>query len=248
MIAKDEFSPKSKKPNCAPKWLMSFADLMSLLFALFVLLLSFADFDPKKFTDVAGPMRHAFNIVEPVTQQQVVKPLEKEADETPPDIVEWKDSVTYQTRTALAKEIKEGLVSIVEKDREIIIRFPDATAFDSGSADLKNAATPILDRLATVLLNVRGQVHVSGHTDDIPISTARYRSNWDLSAARAVSVVHQLIERGRIPADRLTAQGFADSRPVAPNDSSENRALNRRVDVGVQVPEGLGKPFKMKLN
>lgn len=238
---------RPRKANCAPKWLLSFADLMSLLFALFVLLLSFADFNPKKFTDVAGPMRHAFNVVEPVMHQQVVKPLEKEADETPPDVVEWKDNVTYQTRTALAKEIKDGLVGVVERDREIIIRFPDATAFDSGSADLKNAATPILDRLASVLLNVKGQVHVSGHTDDLPISTARYRSNWDLSAARAVSVVHQLIERGRVPGDRLTAQGFADSRPVAPNDSTGNRALNRRVDVGVQVPEGLGKPFKANI-
>jgi chemotaxis protein MotB len=243
-MSKDIAPPsKARKQACAPRWLMSFADLMSLLFALFVLLLSFADFNPDKFTDVAGPLAKAFHIVEPVEQRQVVKPLRQD-DEIPVEIVEWKENVIYQTRSALAKEIQDGLVSIVERDREIIVRFPDASAFASGSSDLTQTALPILDRLAQVLLNVKGQVLVSGHTDDIPISTARYRSNWDLSAARAVSVVHHLIERGRVPADRLTAQGFADSRPVAPNDSPENRAQNRRVDVGIQVPEGLGKPFR----
>ena len=245
-MTKDILAVKPKKQNCAPRWLMSFADLMSLLFALFVLLLSFADFNPDKFTNVAGPMAKAFHIVEPVEQRQVVKPLRQE-DEIPVEIVEWKENVMYQTRSALAKEIQQGLVSIVEKEREIIVRFPDASAFASGSADLTHGAQPVLDRLAQVLLNIKGQILVSGHTDDLPISTARFRSNWDLSAARAVSVVHHLIERGRVPADRLTAQGFADSRPVARNDSAENRALNRRVDVGIQVPEGLGKPFKPKI-
>ncbi|MEO5335630.1 MAG: OmpA family protein [Magnetospirillum sp. WYHS-4] len=242
----DEISPKSKKPNCAPKWLLTFGDLMSLLFCMFVMLLSFADFNPDKFTNVAGPMRHAFHIVEPVAQTQVVKPLQEE-DEIPVEIVEWKENVLYQTRTALAKEIQQGQIGVVERDREIIIRLPDATAFASGSADLTQLAAPILDRLSQVLLNVKGQVLVAGHTDDVPIATARFRSNWDLSAARAVSVVHHLIERNRVPGDRLTAQGFADSRPVAPNSSPENRALNRRVDIVIQVPENLGKPFKANI-
>jgi chemotaxis protein MotB len=96
---------------------------------------------------------------------------------------------------------------------------------------------PIIERVVEVVGNCTGDVVVSGHTDDRPISSSRYRSNWDLSAARAVSVVHELVLNREIPADRVVAAGRAETSPLAPNDSAENRALNRRVEISIRNPE-----------
>jgi len=93
----------------------------------------------------------------------------------------------------------------------------------------------ILDRVAKALAETNGQLMVSGHTDDVPISTGRYRSNWDLSSARASSVVHYLLKNKLIAPGRISATGYADSRPLVPNNSAENRATNRRVEITIRA-------------
>jgi chemotaxis protein MotB len=96
---------------------------------------------------------------------------------------------------------------------------------------------PIIERVVSVLSACSGDVVVSGHSDDRPISSSQYRSNWDLSAARAVSVVHELVLNRDIPAERVVAAGRAETRPLAPNTSPENRAINRRVEIAIRNPE-----------
>ncbi|MEM1401486.1 MAG: OmpA family protein, partial [Pseudomonadota bacterium] len=138
---------------------------------------------------------------------------------------------------ALANELEGDILSIDGNKTEVTIRFPDSVAFGSGSDILKDSISSPLMRLADVLRDTEGEILVSGHTDSIPISTSRFRSNWDLSTARAVSVIHQLEKLGGIGPGRLAAIGYADTRPLAPETTAENRALNRRVEVTLRMVE-----------
>lgn len=228
---------RSAKPGI-PRWMLTFADLMAILFALFVMMMSFSEIDSDKFRRNAGPISAAFTgtaRIIPDLSVAIDLPV-PEFDPIEEAMREWKEEVVDHLRTRLAREIAEQEIILVEKEHEIVIRFPDKTAFLSGSAELKKRALPILDRVGEVLVGASGQILISGHTDDVPISTATFRSNWDLSSARAVSVVHYLLAGGLLDAGRVTAQGFADSRPLLANDDPANRAVNRRVEIAIQMP------------
>ncbi len=134
-------------------------------------------------------------------------------------------------RAALRWEIKDGAVDVETEGQKIVIRIREKASFSSGGADLREDFRPILDRVGQILKETTGRIVVSGHTDERPIATSHYRSNWDLSASRAVSVVHELIDVSRIPSARFSIEGMAETQPVAPNDSAENRAKNRRVEI-----------------
>lgn len=134
-------------------------------------------------------------------------------------------------RAALRWEIKDGAVDVETEGQKIVIRIREKASFSSGGADLRENFRPILDRVGQILKETEGRIIVSGHTDERPIATSHYRSNWDLSASRAVSVVHELIDISRIPSARFSIEGMAETQPVVPNDSAENRAKNRRVEI-----------------
>jgi chemotaxis protein MotB len=141
--------------------------------------------------------------------------------------------------SALGKEIKAGSVDVETAGQKIIIRVREKASFGSGSAELKGAFRPLLARVATILKGSEGQIVVAGHTDNVPIYTERFRSNWELSAARAVSVAHEMMLATKIPSNRFLVQGFADTQPMANNDSAANRAKNRRVEIILQQGEDL---------
>ena len=148
----------------------------------------------------------------PATADEVLEELEQDAEAAP--------------------EIREAQAD--SPGGPLVIRFSPDVAFDPGRHELKQSFLPTLDKLARVLTVAPGQIIVAGHTDDVPIATTRYRSNWDLSTARAVSVVQRLLEHGTINPARVSAQGYADSRPLVPNNSQENRAINRRVEISIE--------------
>ncbi|MCP3870027.1 MAG: flagellar motor protein MotB [Gammaproteobacteria bacterium] len=131
----------------------------------------------------------------------------------------------------LQKEIDAGLVSIETGGSKIIIRIQEKGSFSSGSARLDPGFIQVLDRIGDAVVKSPGKVVVAGHTDNIPISTARFRSNWELSSARAVTVVHSLLKNPDIDPARVLVEGHADSHPLVPNDSSKNRSVNRRVEM-----------------
>jgi chemotaxis protein MotB len=135
---------------------------------------------------------------------------------------------------ALGDEIKAGSVDVETAGQKIIIRVREKASFGSGRAELKDDFIPLLQRVAGILKDSEGKIIVAGHTDNVPIYTERYRSNWELSAARAVSVAHAMMDATDIPSDRFLVQGFADTAPVAKNDSVANRAANRRVEIVLQ--------------
>lgn len=137
-------------------------------------------------------------------------------------------------REELAKEIGEGKIDIESGVNTVTIRIRERGSFPSGSSDLNGEFMPVMDTLREVLKDVKGSIAVEGHTDDIPISNAQFRSNWDLSAARALSVAHQLLLNGLVDPDRFMVIGFADTHPHVDEPNREARAQNRRVEIVIR--------------
>jgi chemotaxis protein MotB len=136
----------------------------------------------------------------------------------------------------LKQEIKEGQIDVETKARTILIRIREKGSFTSGSALLNTSFVGVIDKIAGALTQIEGKISVEGHTDNIPINTFAYPSNWDLSAARSVAVVRRMLDISPLQPTRVTASGFADTRPQAVNSTSDGRARNRRVEIVVKQP------------
>ena len=252
---------KRKKAGAAgaPAWIVTFADLATLLLTFFILLLSFAEMDIEKYKAMAGSLSVAFgsgNLIADGGGSMPIKISEQTSRLDPdkslqaePELIDERttdDGVVPVSEGVIAlasnlireleNEVASGALSINYDQRQVIIRFADDATFQSGDATIKSEMLPIIERVVAVLKNCRGDVVVAGYTDDRPIASSRYRSNWDLSAARAVSVVHELVLSRDVPADRVIAAGRAETNPLVPNNSPENRALNRRVDIAIRDP------------
>ena len=165
--------------------------------------------------------------------QQILE-MEKEAETKAEEIAE-----------KLQTEIAKDMVELETQGRRIVIRIQEKGAFASGSATLQNDFIPVLDKLITILSSIEGQISIEGHSDDVPIQTIMFPSNWDLSVARALEVAHGLFDDGFIKQDRFVITGFADTRPLVPNDSEDSRRKNRRVEIILQ--EKTDKQVKEKL-
>jgi len=239
-------------------WIVTFADLATLLLTFFILLLSFAEIDIEKYKAMAGSLSVAFGsgsliadggglsieISNEYNRLDPDKPLQAEPElideRLPSDGVkpmsEGVITLASNLIRELENEVASGALSINYDQRQVIIRFSDDATFLSGDATIKKKMLPIIERIVGVLRHCRGDVVVAGYTDDRPIASSRYRSNWDLSAARAVSVVHELVLNRDVPADRVMAAGRAETNPLVPNNSPENRAVNRRVEIAIRGP------------
>ena len=139
-------------------------------------------------------------------------------------------------RRLLKTEIKEGQIDVESTARTILIRIREKGSFASGSALLNSSFVGVIDKIANALTQIEGRIAVEGHTDDVPINTFAYPSNWDLSSARSVAVVRRMLDISPLRPTRITASGFADTRPQAINTSAEGRARNRRVEIVVKQP------------
>lgn len=265
-----------KAPAGAPTWMVTFADLMSLLLTFFVLLLSFSNMEVQEFKKLAGAMRESFGLqsfdrlagmieleggaigttaktvvalplpeVEPsdkVGPEEQTEEEEPEPEKPAQEVADLQEEASRRTfndlQTVLAEEIASDIMDVIRAGNTTVVRFPDRVSFPSGSGEFKPEFIPILNKFLSVLDRTEGQIVISGHTDDIPITTDLYRSNWDLSASRATSVAHYILENTDIEPARITVQGYADSRPLAPNDTVENRAKNRRVEITIESVGG----------
>jgi len=151
------------------------------------------------------------------------------------------DAVEDEVGRAMAELVKQGLVSVRRRRATVEIEIRTDILFDSGSATLTRDAQAVIERIAAVLARFRNAILVEGHTDDRPIRTVLFPSNWELSAARAASVVHVLTQSG-VAGEQVTVVGFAEFRPVASNASTEGRNANRRVLIVVRGTAGSGQP------
>lgn len=254
------------KPKAGvPAWVVTFADLMTLLMCFFVLLLAFSEMDVEKFKQLSGSMKYAFGVQAEVEARTIPKGISVVAQEfspgkpepTPLNIVKQftidtnlnsldalseerpktdDDDIEQQARRirqALKAEIENGSIAIATEDKKVIIHILENASFDSGLAVVRPEFMPVLTKIAGLIDENAGMVMVSGHTDNVPISTDRFRSNWELSTSRAVSVAHVLIRSARLNEGRFVVTGHADTRPRADNRTPVNRAKNRRVDISI---------------
>ncbi|MBU1294356.1 MAG: flagellar motor protein MotB [Gammaproteobacteria bacterium] len=136
--------------------------------------------------------------------------------------------------SVMREEISKGTVEIETQEQTITIRIKDQGSFKSGSAELNYDFIPVIDLIRDVLVGIQGTISVEGHTDNVPIASSRFRSNWQLSSARAISVAEELFSTGQLDQGRFAVTGYADTRPLVPNDTPANRATNRRVEIIVK--------------
>jgi chemotaxis protein MotB len=256
-------APEKAESTGVPAWVMTFADLMTLLMCFFVLLLAFSEMDAAKFKQLSGSMKDAFGVQAEIEVRTIPKGTSVVAQEFSPgkpdptavnqvrqftidsnrntldaldrelkQIRETRDHAR-RLRMALKRELEQGDVSIQTEGMKVIVHVMENASFDSGMADLRKGFLPALAKIGELIDNNSGEVTISGHTDNVPISNERFRSNWDLSTSRAVSVAHELLQVSQVSAENVIVTGHADTRPRAPNDSAENRAKNRRVDIAI---------------
>lgn len=246
-----------------PAWVVTFADLMTLLMCFFVLLLAFSEMDVEKFKQLSGSMKYAFGVQAEVEARTIPKGTSVITQEfspgkpepTPLNIVKQftidsnlnsLDALQEKSpkvqdiqeqarriREALRAEIENGSIAIETEDKKVVIHILENASFDSGLAVVRPDFLPVLTKIAGLIDENSGMVMVSGHTDNVPISTDRFRSNWELSTSRAVSVAHVLLETARLDESRFVVTGHADTRPRADNLTPINRAKNRRVDISI---------------
>lgn len=266
-MAEDVREPEEEQKAGVPAWVMTFADLMTLLMCFFVLMLAFSEMDVQKFKVLSGSVREAFG----VQAQMEVKTIPKgtsiiarefspgRPQETPlneirqhtidsaentldvgvddPGVGDEEDEKAREDaeklRIALKDEIQNGSVVVKLDGKRIIIRILEKATFPTGDASIQPGFLPVLAKIRSLIAQMTGEVKISGHTDDVPIYNERYRSNWELSTARAVSVAHALLRESAIEEGRIVVTGHADTRPLYPNDNAEHRSMNRRVDISI---------------
>lgn len=251
-MSDDDQAPE-EEPEEEAAWLATFADLMSLLMCFFVLLLSFSEMDIQKYRAIAGSMSAAFGVQREFEAPDPPKGTSVIAQEFSPGVpqpspirlmqsVDTDDSPVEKVRrqqlrsmnalsAALRSEISRNLVQVNRINGEIVVRIQESQSFKSGSASLRPTIYPILDRIVEALEETSGRLVVGGHTDDVPISTTAYPSNWVLSSARAANVVHHLATSNQLGGKQVEIRAYGDTRPLADNNTAENRAANRRVEI-----------------
>jgi len=207
------------------RWLVSYADFITLLFAFFATLYASSRVDARRMTDIAEALQNAF-VRAPVAHEAVPSKAALDAYRAEQSNAEIERIVSRDLESELSSE---RLKLFVDR-RGVTVSIPEAGTFGVGRDDLSPAAQTLVARVGLTLQRFPNAVRVEGHTDDVPIHTVRFVSNWDLSAARASRVVELLIQRG-LAADRFSVMGYGEFRPRAPNSSEANRASNRRVDL-----------------
>ncbi len=225
------------------RWLVSYADFVTLLFGFFVVLYAFARSDQKKQVQIVQAIDSAFksmgvfsNSNQAASAQDAAQPAHAAMSEeslTPLQVKYDLNRIQYDLSQTLAKQIATHAVSLQMGRDGLVISLREAGFFDSGSATPKAEALPTLRQIADRLGATPYDLRIEGHTDNVPIHTAEFDSNWELSAARATHIARLFLEMNAIPPDRLSAAGFAEFHPVAGNDTAEGRAENRRVDLVV---------------
>jgi chemotaxis protein MotB len=235
------------------RWLVSYADFVTLLFAFFVVLFAHSNMDKSKIQQFAEQFQNYVERQPPAPQgasQNAPRPASHVSLPSHEDLTmaEMKGSIE-QLEKDLLPEIQQGKIEISLQARGLIMSLRESAFFAPGEAELQPESLRTMTKVAETLTRIPGQIRLEGHTDNTPIRTEMYPSNWQLSAARAITVLRLLSGRYRIDPDRLAAAGYGEFRPLGPNDTPEDRSKNRRVDVAILTkdaaamePEGKFRP------
>jgi chemotaxis protein MotB len=245
---------RKKRPERSnhERWLVSYADFITLLFAFFVVLYASAQVDKRKagklaiaiqagfsqmgafkgsapISGVRGPDPRGAKV--PIENADVFQPVESlvpnSTNADSPDM----DQIQNRMELALSPEIRNRTASVTSTKEGIVVSLSELGFFDSGSAALQPSALPILAEFVEVAGSLHARIRIEGHTDNVPIHNGHFDSNWELSTARATEITKLFITRYAIEPGRLSASGYGEYYPVASNDTPQGRAMNRRIDL-----------------
>lgn len=239
----------------APEWMTTYSDLVTLLLCFFVLLFSMAVIDKQKFIEIANSFRSTFKqinsggdqfksssgdvLISVLDEQKVKESVNQDSN----SVVNRNNSKKNENNTeklenmrsdleAAIKDLQlESFVKVIEERTTITLRIDSAVLFDSGSADIKDSGKNVLKKAGALLKQINKEVFVQGHTDNVPIYTRLFPTNWELSTKRAVNVAMFMIDWTGMDPHKLTATGNGEFKPIAPNNTEINRQKNRRIDI-----------------
>ncbi|NLD50815.1 MAG: OmpA family protein [Clostridiaceae bacterium] len=251
--------PEDDPPEGAPEWMTTYSDLVTLLLTFFVLLFSMASVDKQKFEAVAYSLRSTFlnmsngelyennNGKDLISITDLTGQPEDEYDKNTNredsdkkgnagkgSVEERIDNFKDEVEDLIALMDLGDYIKIIDTEREIILRINSVILFDLGKADIKSSGKEALKKMGELLKELDSDAVVQGHTDNLPINTMLFPTNWELSTKRATNVVLFLIDECTLKPQKLTATGNGEFKPVAPNDTEVNRQKNRRIDVVIQ--------------
>jgi chemotaxis protein MotB len=218
--------PRHTGEDNPDRWLLTYSDLITLLLGLFVILYAMSKIDAGRYSEVVTALNGVFGAPQGILTGN-------------PSLLENPSNALQSDKQRVAQEIQSALhldqgnlpVSITENERGITVHLMEELLFASGSADLKQTSLETLDTLAAVLRTLPNDLRVEGHTDNVPINTTQFPSNWHLSVARALNVAYYLIQRHNLVQERVQVVGYSEFQPLAPNNTPANRSTNRRVDI-----------------
>jgi chemotaxis protein MotB len=254
---------KAAEPENHERWLVSYADFITLLFAFFVVMFATSQTDKGKAQQVSDSVNRA---LEGQKMTQVVAAIlggtaadtgkgnammrgpggaKTSAEEQKNEkLAELLPSLKLLSEE-LKKEISEGKIQISMQQRGLVVSFNQAALFPPGEDAISPEAYDGMEKVARAIGKMPNPVRLEGHTDSTPINTARFRSNWELSSARSIAILELLTNKFGVPRTRLSIAGYADTAPVASNDTEEGRARNRRADIVILNQQGvIGEPAK----
>jgi chemotaxis protein MotB len=238
-------------PENHERWMVSYADFITLMFAFFVVMFASSQTDKSRAKAISEAVEKALENGKSMSIPPAVAKVlggtvddkgqgnaqmrgpggaQHAAKEAQPLVEELTPSLKELTKQ-LAEEIKAGKIEVNMQPRGLVISLLQATFFPSGADTIESTTYTSIEKVANALNQIHNPVRIEGHTDAVPIHTARFRSNWELSAARSIAMMEVLATRFEVPRDRMAIVGYADTIPAADNDTPEGRAKNRRVDI-----------------
>ncbi len=232
---------KQKPEECKQKvaeYMLTYGDMMTLLLCFFVLLFSFSSIDAKKFQAIMESFSGALGVLDGGTTVQDSPVLDSglKDDKTSSEVLEMQNfqSLEKTIQNYLEQNNLTDQVSVLNEDAGLLLRFQDNILFDTGSDQIRPQALNIISYIAQ-LLNAKEFsdkfISIEGHTDNIPVSSSKFPSNWELSVARSSNVVRFLVQQNEIDPQRISAAGYSEYHPVSDNSTASGRAQNRRVDI-----------------
>ena len=254
----------AEEPENHERWMVSYADFLTLLFAFFTCLYAISTVDAAKMGQMVASMKASFGgqafsqgartiatdsgggisssvlLKNPGVEKKSDNSAKNEQDKSAAKTVLNGDADMGRFKRTLEamfkEEIQKNIVRIHLERRGLIITLSEKGMFDSGSIEIKPEGKTNLDALATSLMTIGNYIRIEGHADNVPINTARFPSNWELSSARATAVLNRMIISHGMPQELFSVSGYGEWKPVASNDTADGRARNRRVDIVILNP------------
>jgi len=244
-MSAQNYKPNEKKvEEGAPKWVVTFGDLMSLLLCFFVLLLSFSETDKAVYKEIAGSMAEAFGVQRkdkvldsPMGQKIIARNFDQKIVPT----FQREEVIATQIKEEIGKALKHGsmdmedLIQVSTEKGQVSIKLMGESTFDSGKVDIRPEMVAVLKKIASVLKKTKGDITIAGHTDNVPIKSGPYKSNLLLSMARAAEVAEFLIYKTSVKPKRISTMGYGEFRPRETNLTKKGRQKNRRVEITIKV-------------